>query len=281
MIDGTPHLLCRAEESDATWSGAFLDSRATPVWCTLNRDFSLRTATELTYDHVDGCRPEDWRLFRHDGRLLTNHSLYSFKNGRPACRCAISQVDVQSGRIDQMLVLEPPLVNGPEEKNWAMFSQDGRLYCIYSIDPYIVFEIRLDTGRTEIILSQDLPRNSRLHELGAFISNSTNPIDWDSNHYISFVHCFFEDPSTGDRNRLYLQFGILIDRNTLAIRSVIPDPLVVGGAEDGRHPGVHYTMSLLTEGDHLFAFYGEGDMHTGVAIIKRRDLNDLFRQHVL
>ncbi len=102
---------------------------------------------------------------------------------------------------------------------------------------------------------------------------------WDTNHYLTFVHYTF--PSTHEHvtNRFYLQFGVLIDRRTLRPIGVIPKPLVTGGSETGRHDGVHYTMSLIVEGDVLYAFYGEGDMHTGVVVFDKAALGEEFRRH--
>ena len=78
-----------------------------------------------------------------------------------------------------------------------------------------------------------------------------------------------------------MQYGMLIDRSTLLPRSIVPEPFVVGGAEDGRHSGVHYTMSLLAQRQHVYAFFGEGDSHTGVVILNRGALDELFRRYTL
>ncbi len=72
---------------------------------------------------------------------------------------------------------------------------------------------------------------------------------------------------------------MLIDRQTLLPVSVISKPLATGGSETGRHTGVHYTMSLVAGDDVLYAFYGEGDMHSGVVVFDKATLGDAFRQH--
>ena len=146
-----------------------------------------------------------------------------------------------------------------------MFSHRGRLLCLYSVIPYILLKIDLQRGQTRTITAIDnLKIDLRQWSPGS-LCNSTNPIVWDEDHYVTFIHFRFESINHRDRNRLYLQFGMLIDRQTLLPVSVISKPLATGGSETGRHTGVHYTMSLVAGDDVLYAFYGEGDMHCTAA----------------
>ena len=145
--------------------------------------------------------------------------------------------------------------------------------------PYVLLEIDLQHGRTRTIASiEDFEIDLGKWTAGNLF-NSTNPVVWDENHYVMFIHHRLESKKPRDRNRLYMQFGMLIDRQTLLPVSVIPEPLLIGGMEAGRHPGVHYTMSLIVDDDLLYAFYGEGDMHTGVVMIDKAKLGDAFRQY--
>src|SRR5262249_21299395 len=115
----------------------------------------------------------------------------------------------------------------------------------------------------------------------SFIANSTNPVHWDDEYFIMFIHNFLDPPGYAQRNRVYMQYAILISKNTLLPTSVIPYPLLIGGAERGRHPGVHYTMSLVNGDDKLFAFYGEADKHVGVVVFNRDIMNTLFKMYQL
>lgn len=280
VIDGRVHLLCRAEANGANWvHGELFESRATPILCPLGPDLSLETHQVIAYDHVEGTRPEDWRLFHHQGRIYTNHCIYLGTRTHMYCSAAVSELDIAGQRIINQVILEPPFSRKYNEKNWVMFSHRGQLICLYSVVPYVLLEIDLQHGRVRTIANIE---NFEI-DLGKWsagnVFNSTNPVVWDENHYLTFVHHRFESIKPGDRNRLYMQFGMLIDRQTLLPVSVVPEPLLIGGTESGRHLGVHYTMSLMVDDDLLYAFYGEGDTHTGVVMIDKATLGDAFRQH--
>ena len=276
-VDGQIHLLCCAEASDATWTGAFRKTRAAAFWCCLDENMKLRGYRELSQYAESRQRPEDWRLFRHDGRIFSNHSVYSWNDDLMSCHVAVSEIDLERGHIGRGQTFKTSLAPRLQEKNWAMFSHRGRLLCIYSIDPYIVLEIGLETGEAEVALTGGAFDFALSYRSGVGLFNSTNPILWDEDHYLTFFHTYMKSSVPGDRNRLYLQYAMLIDQETLLPVGVTPDPVVAGGGEDGLHPGVHYTMSLAKFGDDLCAFYGEGDMHTRLLVIDRDGLNQKFR----
>ena len=275
-IDGRLHLLCRAESSDATWNGAFRETRAAPFWCELGDDLSVQDFTLLSHHVEHEQRPEDWRLFLHDGRVYSNHSVYSWNDEQMRCHVAVSEVDLERRHMERGQTFTTPLPPRTQEKNWAMFSHEGRLLCIYSIDPYIVLEVDLASGSTEIAVSDGPFGVAVSYRSGFGLFNSTNPIVWDDDHYLTFFHTYMTSSVPRDRNRLYLQYAMLFDRETLLPAAVTPEPVVTGGGEEGIHPGVHYTMSLAKHGEDLCAFYGEGDMHAGLLVMDRQKLNQAF-----
>ncbi len=266
-IDGEIHLLCRAETSTATWNGAFRYTRAAAFWCTLDENLNLGRFTQLTQFPGRRERPEDWRLFRHDGRLYSNHSVYSWDERGFRCHVAVSEVDLERRLVRRGRDLRSALSPQRQEKNWAMFSHGNRLLCIYTVDPYVVFAVDLATGETETVIDAgSLPLKVRFRS-GFGLFNSTNPIPWDEQHYLSFFHTYMPSSMPGVRNRLYLQYAMLIDRRTLLPVAITPDPVLAGGGEEGVHPGVHYTMSLAKRGGDLCTFYGEADTHTGLVVV--------------
>ncbi len=275
-------LLCRGEENGNTWVGDILSSQATPIWCTLDQDSQVKNYFNLTYNNLpEHYRPEDWRLFEYQGKLYANHSVYLENNGRLKCRPGISEINLEAKEITLHCLLEPPFNPSQEEKNWVVFVHQNHLLCIYSFQPYILLKINLDQGTTEKFLEVDNKLIFPWHEKGEknqFIASSTNPVVWDEEHYILFIHDYLE-PLLEPRNRTYMQYAALISRKTLLPTSVIPDPLVMGGKEKGRHPGVHYTTSLINREDELYAFYGGGDTHTGLVVFDKNELAKLFEEH--
>ncbi len=276
------YMMLRGEGCESTWHGQWDHSLATPIWCVLGEDLALLDHFELHYDALpDGHRAEDWRLFEWNERLYTNHSVYLERDQKLQCRTGISEINLETRTIKLNTILEAPIGKSIEEKNWGIFSDCKSLMCLYSIDPYIVIEIDLDHSETKVII--DAGRlNYKWFQKGAkFVGNSTNPIIWDDEHYITFVHDFLEPEWPGQRNRVYMQYAILINRSTLLPSSVVPNPLVIGGSESGRHPGVHYTMSLVNRKDALYTFFGEADTHAGAMLFDKEVLSELFHEFSL
>ena len=279
-LDNQFQLLCRGEPDEAVWFGDFLACQPIPLWCQFDAELNFKTSFSLSYrEFPPQSRPEDWRLFEYQGKLYTNHSIYMLLDWERwilRSRPGISEIDLDNRELKLCSILEPPFEASHEEKNWSFFVHNGNLLCIYSFRPYIILEVDLKNGTTKKLL--ECNPFYRWYEKGRFIGNSTNLVSWDTEHYIMFVHDFLE-PRSGQRNRAYMQYGILISKESLLPTSIIPCPLIIGGDELGRHPGVHYTSALVNQNMALYAFYGEGDTHTGVTVLNKHELSVLFEKH--
>ena len=280
--EGSFQVLCRGELDDSTWLGDWSKNLATPVWCVLDEDFTVRGHCFLRYPALPGrFRPEDWRLFEFDGVVLTNHSVYLEHGSRLHCRPGISTIDLDRRELALRHLLVPPFEPSPEEKNWALFAHEGVLLCVYSFNPYTVLELDFATGISEVVVRARPTQYEWLGAGGRFIGNSTNPIRWDDDHYIMFVHDYLAPDWPEQRNRLYMQYAVLISTTSLLPTSIVPTPLLIGGRERGRYAGVHYTTSLVNRDNALYAFYGEGDSHSGVVELDKEILADLLVSHRL
>ncbi|MEA5532393.1 hypothetical protein [Crocosphaera sp. XPORK-15E] len=275
-------LLCRGEPDETVWFGDFLVHQASPLWCILDDNLNIKESFLLHYPELPpNSRPEDWRLFEYQGKLYTNHSIYMMLDREQwivRSRPGISEIDLQNRTLTLRWILEPPFEASSEEKNWSFFVHEDSLMCVYSFKPYVILEIDLERGRTYKILEAE--PNYQWYDKGKFVGNSTNLVSWNEDHYIMFVHDFLE-PKHEQRNRAYMQYGTLISKRTLLPTSIIPRPLIIGGDEPGRHPGVHYTSALVNREDGLYGFYGQGDTHTGIVVFNKDYLNGLFDQYQL
>ena len=271
-------LLCRGEADETVWVGDFLAHQANPLWCTLDRNLTIKESFFLRYlEFPPQSRAEDWRLFEYQGKLYTNHSVYQLLDRQEwivRSRPGISEIDLQNRTLRLRWMLDPPFEASSEEKNWSFFVHNGSLMCIYSFKPYIILEIDLERGITKKLLEVDL--HYKWYEKGKFIRNSTNLVSWDDGHYIMFIHDFL-DPRYEPRNRTYMQYASLISKKTLLPTNIIAEPVQMGGEEGGRHPGVHYTSALVNQEEGLYAFYGQGDSHTGVVVFDKDILNSSFK----
>lgn len=264
-------LLLRGEPDDSTWLGQWKTTRAEPIWCELDASLALRDQFRLTLvDHPADWRAEDWRLFEFQGEVLSNHSVYMLDGDELVCRPAVSRVDTRERTLTLLQVFEPPFECRKEEKNWAFFEHRKELYCIYSFAPFVLFKVSLDAPVPEIARqSRGIPIN------GSFVGSSSNPVVLDTDRLIMFVHDYVDPDYPYQRNRLYRQYAATLRRSTLLPDRALTDPIVVGGDEQGRHPGVHYTSALVCEERQVRAFYGEGDTNTGVVTINRQMLEEV------
>ena len=280
--DSEIQLIVRGEPSEGTWLGRWDQSLARALWCTLDSNLAVTRSFELRHRSLPARhRVEDWRLFRWRDQLFTNHSVYTDGGAGLQCRPGISLIDLDRQELEYYGQLEPPFGASNEEKNWSVFAHGDTLFCVYSVFPWIVLEVDIHRGTTSVAVDLIPFRCEWIHKDAPFVANSTNPVLWDPDHYVMFIHDYLRPPSPAQRNRIYMQYAMLVDRETLLPRSVIPTPLVIGGAERGRHSGVHYTMSLVNRVDALCAFYGEADSHSGVILFDKEVMAELFDSYRL
>lgn len=131
-------MLCRGEQNSTVWSGNFLANQAAPLWCTLDNKFNLKSNFRLTYSEVPPqSRPEDWRLFKYQDKIYTNHTIYTLLDQEQwiiRSRPGIAEVNIQNKTIKLCWMLEPPFEPLPEEKNWSFFNKD-RLHELFEQYP--------------------------------------------------------------------------------------------------------------------------------------------------
>ena len=145
----------------------------------------------------------------------------------------------------------------PKEKNWVFIEHNGQLYLFYSFHPFRVLKLEnLSSLSFSTILDRQLnPKLGDIGGFGTFVSYSTNPVDYDDQHFLTLIHqC---DPKGA--GRLYYQWGVLLDKNSLLPMRITSAPLFSGIGARGPLMGVLYVMSVIKfENDFLF-LNGEGD----------------------
>ena len=101
--------------------------------------------------HPEGFSYEDPRLFIFNGRLWLQYTRTSFRR-RVTNRIGVCPLGRGSRGLWQ--VLEPcVLFSSPnkakQEKNWVFFEHQGRLKSIYSMDPWVIREHRVETSASK------------------------------------------------------------------------------------------------------------------------------------
>lgn len=273
-IDQELTFIFRTEPSQATWSGYFLTDKGVPQITK-----GKMTADGLKVDTIKpidsgmplACRPEDWRLFLYREKIYSNFTNYFYLNrGFPQkkvqCRTAVGLL--KNDRIDfvrEMCGNKAGIKTRQEEKNWMFFEYADELYCLYSIEPFIVMQLD-DQFRPK----KSMETNLRFRRLDfRYIACSTNPILVNFPNigevFFMFVHQFLTPNGKGSRNRTYYQHALVFDPKTLLPLAWTPAPLTGGGlSTKGRHDGVVYFSGAYVYKDAIYATSGEGDSNCAI-----------------
>ncbi len=281
--DGTL-LLCRVE--DATWQEMKRDEtvfmrRCPPRLLELDHRGEVRSAGAATWTDAppaDTHRLEDFRLFRHADRIVSNHAVLRLpvpaRAGRPV---ALEQIETRVGfslldpdRAELRFLGEPklPRTLGQTEKNWACFGTGEDLFLLYSPSPYrlyrctnwerLEFSPKLEAGWNLPGSSPDLPP----------LRNSLNPTVYDEDHWLHVVHRVYP-------GKRYAYWPLLISRRTLRPVQASGQPLACGGWSGG--DGLLYLSAAVAGPESVDLYFGLEDCATGHTRLSRRDLDARWR----
>ena len=203
-------------------------------------------------------RIEDFRLFTHNDKLYSNHIIVDeSKRIYPV----ISEIDLINKKMTIIGTIELEIPKNDVEKNWVFFNHNKELFLIYSLSPWIIFKIDINTLTGEMIKNCEVKFD---WNHSGFISNSTNPIRINQNRNIMGFH-------SRDNKRIYHQGLLTFDNNFNLIKST-KEPYLSGGDFDTIHPHVIYTSSLTMIEDKLIGFAGDGDTKTIMIEFKKDKL---------
>lgn len=222
---------------------------------------------------------EDFRLFQWQGKKMINHSLVVRRKvdgfiGQAGSFSALSVLDEEEKTVRFCAIpqVDFPLQNF--EKNWVYKENRHQLLLFYSLNPYKVLVLEDEkTFSFKTIIEKQL--SSKINDPGGFgtmVSLSTNPIDFDEEHWLIVIHQI-KFKFTG---RCYDHWAVLIDRVTFLPVKMTSKPLFSGMGARGRTPGIRYISSVLKIENELLFFAGEGDVYVTLTKKTIVELQSLF-----
>ena len=278
--DGQIIVCAKAQEmhwSDAIKSKQFEHyMRGKPVLMELDRDLRIRSACEVeTVKHLpasEGIGIEDFRMFEFHGEIYINHSMCYKRPGGGYSRATqcLSSLDVEKEEITYLGEPDLDFEVSAMEKNWSYFEHESELYLLFSFSPYVLLKAsRWPTLSFETVIRREVDTHQFQDGIFPnFLSLSTNPIDYDSDHLLVIVHKFVII-----EHRMYAHWAVLIDKRSLLPVKVSSRPLVCGGEARGMFPGIIYTTAVVDQGDSLIVFNGESDLQCSYAKIAKKRLD--------
>jgi hypothetical protein len=239
---------------------------------------STRAARWTAAPAADTHRLEDFRLFTHEGRMLTNHAVLRLATPARArhpvdlerieTRVAFSELDPLRAELRFLGEPKLPRTLGRTEKNWACFSTGADLYLLYSPAPYRLYRCtdwdRLEFtvhSEAEWILPGSCPDAPPLR-------NSVNPVPYDDEHWLHVVHRVYP-------GKRYAYWAVLISRRTLRPVQASRQPLACGGWSGG--DGLLYLSAVLAGRDTIDLYFGAEDCATGHSQVARPELDAAWR----
>ena len=273
-------LLCRVE--DATWSEMKKDEtvfmrRRPPRLLDLDPSGEIQSTREATWTAAPAAsthRLEDFRLFTHAGRILSNHAVLRLsapaRKGRATnletieTRVGFSELDPRTAEL--RFLGEPNLARnlGRTEKNWACFSTGNELLLLYSPDPYRLYRC---TNWERLEFTALLEAAWQLPGAGSDLPplrNSINPVVYDDAHWLHVVHRVYP-------GKRYAYWPLLISRRTLRPVRASGQPLACGGWTGG--DGLLYLSAAVAGPESVDLYFGAEDCATGHTRMSRRLLD--------
>lgn len=222
---------------------------------------------------------EDLRLFKWREHKMINHTLIKKQRVQgylsiESTSSAISKFDECDQSITFCAVPHIDFARQEFEKNWVYAEKGEQLLLWYSVNPYKVLFLREEESFTfNTLIHKEL--TGKIIDPGSFgtmVSFSTNPIDFDDQHWLVIIHQF-KKKITG---RFYVHWALLIDKESVLPVQITSKPIFTGAGARGRVPGYRYISSVMKIKDELFFFAGEGDVYVTVTKKKIADLQSLF-----
>ena len=207
-------------------------------------------SVEIYIPYQDNARREDFRLFMWNGKLYTNYT--KIENGRTFI--CYSELDAHSAKLSCEVEVILPIQVNTIEKNWAFFSKDKYLFCIYSLSPLKIFYTsNICDGYAWFncmgVKEQTIDFFHKSH-----ICNSTNPI-LVGDYYLMWFH-------TKERG-IYYHGAVLMNKDTLQIEYSSKNPIHFPSNFEGFQRGLLYVSGCvyLIDENKIRVLAGEGDAH--------------------
>lgn len=244
-------------------SNAYIGTTAIPhlqSWIVQGNESSGFLSDELKMmNFPEHKRVEDFRLFMSEGydmaspTIFCSHSIVteSTTSNLQAQTCISI---IEHGELVFHSIPALPIKTKKAEKNWVFFCENDKMYCLYSISPYLLFSSSAEDNYTTWT-PVDVQQTTIDFFHPRFLCNSINPIRINDEYYLAMFHT--------KESGIYFHGAALINAKTKQIdyhtynSILIKDPAKATGFQRG----LVYVSGALLMGNTLQIYFGEGDSH--------------------
>jgi len=251
-----------------------------PILVHLDKELYIRNSQiipVIDYPDLNTTRLEDFRLFTFKKKCYSNFNIVKPDlndetdpinlNVRRDIQ-AIGELDLDDGKLHYMGQVKLDFKMKKREKNFVYFEQDGILYMIYSFSPYILLKATHWPELTfKTVIKEKMGCTLKKDKDGMSGRLSINPVEYDKNNLLLFVH---------RRSEKYSFWAVLIDRSSLIPTKITSQPVLTSDHAGGANPHIVYVTSVIMLGDDILLFFGEGDSQTSCVKIKKQEIDKFF-----
>lgn len=250
------------------------DVQATVIYGTLEDlkkgKYTIKTLKRKGFP--EQTRIEDFRLFEYQNELFATCTFVfgwdGSSNSEPkSITPIICKVKIEEEQIILYDHLDLPLKRKRVEKNWMVFVWNENLYCVYSLDPLVIFQHK---GFSWKLVKEE--ENGLLNVLKTRLSGSgflslSAITHWRDQYMLGFWHTYV--------NNIIKQGAFILDMATLDIVQ-FTEPIIDGeGWDDGYKKGICYVSGLVVNEETVEVWCGEADSHTSMLEFNKAELTDL------
>lgn len=254
--------LVRVEKSYKAYEGDRFTDLPSLYYCELDSNYNiLRLQKVKVFGCSDDMRIEDCRLFIHDKHIYVSAS--TIRPGEKF-KQALFILNESVIFLHHRKTFDSP--NHRDEKNWGWFSHNNKMYFIYSISPWVIYEYNIHHDTLKIVYNDNFDVKTMVDSM---ISISSLPIKY-GNQFVLFYH-------NVDQKYQYHQ-GMLTFSDDVFTPLSFTKEYLYSGSEQGKFPGVLYITSMIEFENHVEIYYGEGNSHTSVITLRKDKLNKIIEE---
>jgi hypothetical protein len=194
-------------------------------------DESFRGQSSVIVSTLES-RKEDLRLFVHQGRLCG-----SFTHTQGPVRVRICRF---AADLSVEKEIDFQFTPTRYEKNWQFFEHEGRLLCIYTVSPHVIYECDWD-GRFTLLHST--PFANTWERNGVQLRGGTPPVLHDGRYYSAF-----------HTSNYYMGMYCFAARPPFEVLGISANPFVDHSVRD-----IQFPCGLIRTPGGFIVAYGEAD----------------------
>lgn len=282
-LENKKYIVARCEKNFESYLGnydKYWNNLTSPMYFEIDDEFKIVDFGVFKMENYPiMIRYEDFRVFEHNGKIISNHTVitpnYNYKNedtwpnmnvcSKPGIFISVSLSEIN---IEDKSMINKKTIKLEDssnmEKNWSFFSENGELYFIYSLDPFVVYK-KENEGFIKII-DKKYKYEWNVNTDGMKYCISTNLKRLNDEYYILLFH-------TKIKGYKYVQ-GCMLLNNNLEPVYMTKNPILESEKMKGKYPNVLYAFSVDIKDDEIHVYYGEADTNCCVAIIDKEVLLD-------